>query len=543
MAVNFQYLTSIKGVIVASFITGVLAFSTYLVITWSLFDDIQTATDAQGMWGEANDHLHEARYNIIQIQQYLTDVGATGERDGLARAKKHLAEAVKHIEIVARLKTRLTAVDFEKIISQLKLMHDVGERMASAYLEQDREAGNRIMQDPETGFDVEVTKLTGQFGQLAAVMKEKLAVSHQQFDRSRQWARWIIVSFAFCTTFGTFLIFVLIYFKVIPPMRKLNFSLQELNQGGGDLTRRIEIHRRDEIAGIIEEFNGFIGLFQSLVGKLVDSVREVTGSSQQVNEVSGKTLKAVIEQNTQTDQVATAINQMSATVHEVAHHAANAADAAQAADDASNTGQQLVSQMIEASSSLANEVEHAADVIDKLGKDSENIGAVIDVIRAIAEQTNLLALNAAIEAARAGEHGRGFAVVADEVRSLANRTQQSTEEIQGLILQLQSGAHSAVEVMQTGRGVAKQTEELGGHTQTALLDIAEKISNIKDMNVQIATASEEQSAVTEEVNRNITHIAEMAQLTSTNAQDNEQTSRVLSETAQSLDRLLQDYKV
>lgn len=538
-----KYILTIKGVIVIAFLAGILAFSAYLMITWAMFNGIRVAEEEQGLLVISSNHLHEARFHIVQIQQFITDVSATGNREGLVEAKQHFDEANEHLTSVVRLDNALSKTDAEKIFTQLESMYAVGKRMAAAYLEKGQAQGNAIMQDSNGGFDVEVSKLTEQLASLVAHLTEGVQFSNQNVRQTRELAKWLVVSIAFFTTFGTFLIFCLIYYKVIPPMQKLHFSLLELNQGGGDLTRRIETTRHDEIADIVNEFNKFIGLFQSLIAKISGSVQKVTDSSKQVNDVSEKTLQAVMDQYSQTDQVATAINEMSATVQEVTRHAASAADAAQQADDASKTSQQMINEMISSSSSLASEVEHAADVIDQLGKDSENIGTVIDVIRNIAEQTNLLALNAAIEAARAGEHGRGFAVVADEVRSLANRTQQSTEEIQGLITKLQNGALSAVDVMQSGRAVAQQTEELGGQTKAALTDIAEKIANIKDMNLQIATASEEQSAVTEEVNRNIIQITDMAGQTSGNAKENEQTSRSLNDTAQLLYSLLQAYKV
>ena len=545
MSIQLRDIATIKGVIVTSFITGVIAFSCYLIVTWHMFDNIHAGSDEQALYNQASQHLYESRFHIVQVQQFFTDVSATTSRDGLMEAERHFKEANEHLVEFDKLNTGLLNLnmDINLIRQQLNTLYMTGQRMTKAYLEQGQDAGNAVMQDSNGGFDVAVDKLGKQVLALVAELDMSMQAGQQKVNSIMQFARWLIVGFAFCTTFGTFLIFGLIYYKVIPPMQKLKFSLQELNQGGGDLTRRITTNGNDEIADIVREFNEFIGHFQSLIAKVFKSVEEVLGSSAQLSSVSEKTLQAVTSQHSQTDQVATAINEMSATVQEVSRHAAGASDAAQQADEVSKTSQGMINEMISASSSLAQEVEHAADVIDQLGKDSESIGTVIDVIRNIAEQTNLLALNAAIEAARAGEHGRGFAVVADEVRSLANRTQESTEEIQGMIIKLQQGAQSAVDVMDSGRTVARKTEELGGQTKTALIDIAGKVANIKDMNLQIATAAEEQSAVTDEVNRNVVQISSMAEETSEHAKENENICHNLNMMSQSLYKLLQDYKV
>lgn len=538
MSKVFKFIQTIKGLIILALVSGTLAFSAYLVTTWYMLGSVQAARLQEEQLEQAGQNLHEARFHIVHIQQVLTDVSVTGNKAGFAEARKHLEAAGAHLSLVTKTNPAFAA-RVDEIKKNISTMHDTGVRMANTYLEQGREAGNVLM----AGFDTASEKMTGSVQDLVDKINLATGESTAHVQETQSFAKWVIIGFASLTTVGTFLIFGLIYYKVIPPIRKMKQSLHELNTGEGDLTRRLEFSTHDEIADIVDEFNRFIAIFQDLIAQIISSVTEVNQSSEMVSEASEKTLYAVREQQAETDQVATAINEMSATVQEVARHAEGASEAAQQADTASQSGQQMLEEMISASSRLATEVESAADVIDQLGKDSENIGAVVDVIRGIAEQTNLLALNAAIEAARAGEQGRGFAVVADEVRSLANRTQQSTEEIQALIEKLQGGTQNAVAVMDGGRAVAQQSEELGGRAGEALRDIAEKISNIKDMNVQIATASEEQSAVADEVNRSIIHITDVAQQTSANAEENEATSRNLDQTAKTLHGLLQAYKV
>jgi methyl-accepting chemotaxis protein len=219
------------------------------------------------------------------------------------------------------------------------------------------------------------------------------------------------------------------------------------------------------------------------------------------------------QQHSATDQVATAITEMSATVQEVARNASDAADAATEADRNVLQGQEVVQKTIGAITDLAQDVDNAAHVIRDLSTNSDNIGKVLDVIKGIAEQTNLLALNAAIEAARAGEQGRGFAVVADEVRTLASRTQESTQEIQEMIEKLQDGAGNAVKVMETGCDKAQTTVTLAEDAGAALKAITTSVNDISQMNVQIATAAEEQNAVTEDINRNVVDISSVSDST------------------------------
>ncbi|OOZ41231.1 hypothetical protein BOW53_04430 [Solemya pervernicosa gill symbiont] len=247
----------------------------------------------------------------------------------------------------------------------------------------------------------------------------------------------------------------------------------------------------------------------AILGRMSNAVEQMKTMSGQLSDTSSTTHGEIQNQEQQTTQIATAISELSASAQEVAESATQAAEAAQHANSSASEGRQVVEQNITSIRELAAEVERSAEVIDQLAKDSDGIGGVLDVIQGIAEQTNLLALNAAIEAARAGEQGRGFAVVADEVRTLASRTQESTQEIQSMIERLQSGARSAVTAMEKGREKGQEGVEQAGRAGQALNEISDSVITISDMNSQIASAASEQSTVSEEINRSIHAIIEI----------------------------------
>lgn len=270
---------------------------------------------------------------------------------------------------------------------------------------------------------------------------------------------------------------------------------------------------------------------RAVVGRINDSSLRLKGSAESLASSIEHTSVRVSEQQTQTDMVATAMNEMSATVQEVARNAAYASDRTEEAQQFSVKGRSVVDETIQSIEDVSGGVEQASGVINQLNDDAASIGTVVDVIRGIAEQTNLLALNAAIEAARAGEQGRGFAVVADEVRTLAQRTQQSTEEIQNMVECLQAGVDEAVNVMGQGTRKTEASVQCATAAGEALEDIARAIGEISDMNLQIATAAEEQSAVAEEINRNITTINELGQGTADEAfQNGEISQKLINET-------------
>jgi len=330
---------------------------------------------------------------------------------------------------------------------------------------------------------------------------------------------------------------------VLGPLARAVEAMNDIAQGEGDLTRALDVKRDDEIGQLASAFNLFVSKIHDVISQVKGSVAQLAAAAEQMSVITSETSEGVSRQQQETDQVATAMNEMNATAHEVARSATNTASATEEADRETKSGQAVVNRTVQAMNSLASEVERAAGVIMKVEKDSESIGTVMQVIRDIAEQTNLLALNAAIEAARAGEQGRGFAVVADEVRTLASRTQESTQEIDQVIKTLQAATREAVEVMEGSRDKAKTGVEQASQAGQSLTSISRAVDNITEMSTQIASAAEEQSAVAEEINRNVVSIADVAAQTADGTNQLAQASHELANLSSQLQHLVERFKV
>jgi len=330
---------------------------------------------------------------------------------------------------------------------------------------------------------------------------------------------------------------------LLSPLLLIKRNLDDMAQGDGDLTQRLPITSQDELGELAMSFNRFVAKIHSLVQQVAGTTTQLSGLVGAVASQAQRSEQAMADQRSETDQVATAINEMSAAAHEVAMSAQRAAEAAQQTDQQGVAAKQVVDQSIRHIHELVGELRGSGESLEGLQQDVKGIVGVLDVIRAIAEQTNLLALNAAIEAARAGEAGRGFAVVADEVRALASRTQQSTGEIQGMIDRLQSATSNTVATMLRAGEKGESTRDQANQAGESLDAISALIGTINSMNAQIAAAAEEQTAVAEEINRSVHHIADAVDGVASDAAQGAQTSRELNGLTVQLQQLVGQFRI
>lgn len=315
------------------------------------------------------------------------------------------------------------------------------------------------------------------------------------------------------------------------------------NIAAGDLTDQRHIERKDEMGALQQGVMGMAATLRELISGIRDSVTQMASAAEQLSAITEQTSVGMNGQKIETDQVATAMHEMSATVQEVARNAEDASQAASDADREARAGDAVVSEAVTQIERLSREMLRSTEAMAKLESESNRIGSVMDVIKAVAEQTNLLALNAAIEAARAGEAGRGFAVVADEVRGLAQRTQKSTEEIEQLVAGLQQGTQQVAVAMQNSHNLTESSVELTRKAGLALTDITAKVSNIQAMNQQIAAAAEEQGAVAEEISRSVINVRDISEQTATASDETAASSVELARLGNDLQAMVSRFRV
>ncbi|WP_303808912.1 methyl-accepting chemotaxis protein [Aeromonas rivipollensis] len=356
-------------------------------------------------------------------------------------------------------------------------------------------------------------------------------------------ARLHIVLVSLLIAVGMGLLGVLLAGSVSRPLNELARLFRELGSGDGDLTQRLKVEGRDELSQVATGFNNFVAKIHGSIEQVASNSRQLAATANEVAAKAQLTQHNCTAQRDRTVQVATAIHEMGATVSEIAGNASLAADVAKQANDQADAGAVVVAQARHGIVGLSGEIEQVAGVIESLASQTDSIGSILDTIRSISEQTNLLALNAAIEAARAGEQGRGFAVVADEVRNLASRSAASTAEIQGMINRLQEQSARAVSAMTQGRNQSLEVVTQADAANGALGQITAHITQISDMNIQVATATEEQSSVVGEINRNVEDINQLTMETADIAHQLTESSRSLQQLSGELDKLVGNFRL
>jgi len=453
--------------------------------------------------------LQTANTNLVRldrIDELMTQAISTGEADPLETVE-HLHEAMN--------------TDFakqKKLLPGDKASIEKAEALTGRYVDVSLKVANVMLSGKGTdSIKRSITDKAALQKQLKPALQQFRDLSYENFtgtvtaaDESLHRVLTVGLVIGAATVLLVIAVSLPVSGSIMSALRKITTSLQEIAEGDGDLTRRIHVGAQDELGKLATDFNRFVDKLQKAIGEVVHVVEPLREVSHALEDVMKQTTGLSSKQSHDSERMLDAIALMSSKVSDIATHAGSAAKLATSADDDAKQGRVVVSSMVRSIDEVASEVERASGVIRQLESDVGNVSKILDVIKAIAEQTNLLALNAAIEAARAGEQGRGFAVVADEVRTLASRTQQSTAEIRGVIEKLQSAAHSAVDVMQSSQHRASSSVSEANAAGTALQSITERIGAISGMSREIASATTDQQQNADAIQSSVQNLRDTA---------------------------------
>jgi len=520
---------------------AILGFSINLVFNYQITNaNKQSLEKIQNLYFPTLEGISKNQVRLDQIKALMNDAVGSDEEDLVEDADSVAEEITKTFDEIILL-DETTRIEIENLHQQFEIYYKSVRLLTMGMLNESISA-----QDVKTS----VERMRRNLAQFDDHLKSFHETSYQRFTggieavgSNSQFALEIGLIVSLIAVFVVALIGWTISSMVTRDINRVVGSLKGMARGEGDLTLRLQASGNDEIGQLVNAFNTFVAKLQTIISDIASSTEQIASSAVEMSAISDESDGNVKIQLQQTEQVATAINQMTATEQEVSRNANGAASSAREARKLADNGYTVVEDTIKSIEALSEDVDKASEVIRRLESDSENIGAILDVIRGISDQTNLLALNAAIEAARAGEQGRGFAVVADEVRTLASRTQESTQEIHTMIESLQSGSRDTVEAMEQGRAKAQISLETAAQAGELLNSITTAVSNISDMNTQIATAAEQQSNVAEEINVNIVSITQLGEQAASGASHTSDASDELAELAETLKSTVSQFKI
>lgn len=521
-------------------IIGTLSFALYISISVnSAYDNVAILENAKDKQTPALLKSREALNSMGTTKDSLSSAVTTGDEESLKKAKELADLTTENLNFIIALDKKMAA-DVQPILksfsSYFETAYDVSESMVNNTA--DFAKISSLSQQMNSAYDSAQSALT-------AFSERRESSFNNAIEGANNSAK-DMITIGIAMGVATMIILFATAIPIVHNLRKsiVNVvkSLKSIAQENGDLTIRLATNNRDEIGDLVYWFNQFVEKLQGVVRDIGDSSKPLSNLASNLNQVSSLARQTISSQQHAASEAKSAVDIMTNSVDEVAHSADEAARAASEASNAANDGQQVVNQTVTNIQNLAGRVDETALVIKKLEEDSNQVGVVLDVIKGIAEQTNLLALNAAIEAARAGEQGRGFAVVADEVRTLASRTQKSTEEIQLTIEQLQSAARLAVTVMATGTEQATLSVNEANKAGESLNAITETIHRITKMNDQIASSTCEQQQVAITISSNVEQINDKTKDTSSSSEQLSVVSGELEQLANDFSRIMKQFK-
>jgi len=476
--------------------------------------------------------------SIGELKNQITGLSST-IKEKIVKAETIISDAKAHAlspEIFQEIEA------LEQSLAQLKVEYNDFESLANTlvqYLTDRKNISASMLQD----FESKEAKLNHHTEEVVFGIEKMTAHTIEQVHEDELSGMYKIGVTALISTVIGIFIAIALAGSILNPLNKVIKGLDQVAKGSGDLSQRIQTSTNDETAVLANSFNSFVSKLQKMVGEITLAVEQLATVSQQTCMATRATTEDISNQKNEIIQVASAINEMTASVAEVASNTDNASHAAVKGETEANSGRDVIDGMVSSIHTLSSEISSSSEVITQVKSESQQIGTVLDVIKSIAEQTNLLALNAAIEAARAGEQGRGFAVVADEVRSLAQKTQDSTEEIEALISSLQAQSDAAVSSMKQNEQSIYSLVEKASTATGSLVTISESVVSISEMSTLIAASTDEQSRVVSEINNNVNNIQMTAETTTVAAEQITQSAEQIAQLGRDLDDMVHQFKI